>query len=141
MDMASTIPAAALPDRAVDGGGPRDGIRALVRRTEMCESARKLRDTYERVPGAPLFKREFGYYSLERWAEEGMRQDVPRAELFDFDPPGSHSLGELGWCEAGFQPRFEEKVLEVRDDRHGARAGFRGTGRVVFCRTPQRFHA
>lgn len=80
----------------------------------MTESARKLRDTYAVVPGAPLFRREFGFFSLERWKEQGMPQDVPHAELFDYDPPGSHSLGQLGWCEAAFVPAFEEKIIEDR---------------------------
>ncbi len=97
----------------------------------MSSSAKKLRDTYARVPGAPLFKREFGYYSLERWAEEGMPQDVPRRELFDFDPPGSHHMGQLGWCEAGLEPRFEEKVLEDRGDGTELVRDF--AGRSVLC--------
>jgi uroporphyrinogen decarboxylase len=54
----------------------------------MVASARKLRDAYARVPGAPLFKREFGFYCLERWKLHGMPQDVPLAALFDYDPPG-----------------------------------------------------
>ena len=93
---------------------PQDGVHAMVARDRMCDSARKLRDTYARVPGMPLFRREFGFYSLEAWAKQGMPQDVPLAELFDYDPPGKHSLGQLGWCEAAFQPIFEVKVLEDR---------------------------
>jgi uroporphyrinogen-III decarboxylase len=89
-----------------------DGIHAMVPRDKMDESARKLRDTYARVPGAPLFKREFGYYCLERWKEQGMPQDIPLAELFDYDPPGNHNLGQVGWCEAAFVPPFEEKIVE-----------------------------
>jgi uroporphyrinogen decarboxylase len=45
-----------------------------------------------------------------------MPEDVPLAELFDFDPPAKHSLGQLGWCEAGLEPVFETKVLEDRGD-------------------------
>jgi hypothetical protein len=93
-----------------------DGIRAMLPRERMAPSARKLRDAYARVPGAPLFRREFGYYCLERWKEQGMPQGVPLPELFDYDPPGNHSLGQLGWCEAGLEPRFEEKILEDRGD-------------------------
>jgi uroporphyrinogen decarboxylase len=93
-----------------------DGVHALVAREQMTEPARKLRDTYARVPGIPLFKREFGYYCLERWAEQGMPQDVPLAELFDYDPPGHYPLGQLGWCEAAFDPLFETVVLEERGD-------------------------
>jgi uroporphyrinogen decarboxylase len=93
-----------------------DGVHAMVPREQMCASARKLRDTYARTPGIPLFRREFGYYCLERWEEQGMPQDVPLGELFDYDPPGNHHLGELGWCEAAFEPAFEVKVLEERGD-------------------------
>ena len=95
---------------------PADGIRALVDRDVMTPSARKLRDTYAITPGTPLVKREFGFYSLEAWAEQGMPQDVSHAELFELEPPGSHSLGQLGWCEAGLCPVFETKVLEDRGE-------------------------
>jgi uroporphyrinogen decarboxylase len=92
----------------------RDGVHGMARREQMTPSARKLRDTYAITPGAPLFRKEFGYYCLERWAEQGMPQDVPRAELFNYDPPGDYHLGELGWCEAAFCPAYEVKVLEDR---------------------------
>ncbi len=95
---------------------PEDGIHAMVPREDMCESARKLRDTYARKPGIPLFKREFGYYCLEQWKEQGMPEDVPLHELFDYDAPGNHGLGQLGWCEAAFYPAFETKVLEDRGE-------------------------
>lgn len=95
---------------------PQDGVHALVPRERMTPSARKLRDTYAKTPGIPLFRREFGFYSLERWKEQGMPQDVPLAQLFVYDPPGHHSLGQLGWCEAAFVPKFEVKVLEDRGD-------------------------
>ena len=93
---------------------PADGVHAMAPRERMTESARKVRDTYAVVPGAPLFRKEFGFYCLERWKEQGMPQDVPREELFHYDPPGRHSLGELGWCEAAFAPTFEEKIVEDR---------------------------
>ena len=80
----------------------------------MEDAARKLRDTYAIVPGAPLFRQEFGFFCLDRWKEQGMPQDVVHAELFDYDPPGNHHLGQLGWCEAAFVPLFEEKILEDR---------------------------
>ena len=95
---------------------PEDGVHAMVPREDMRESARKLRDTYARVPGIPLFRREFGYYCLEEWKKQGMPEDVPRHELFDYDPSGNHGLGQLGWCEAAFHPAFETKVLEDRGD-------------------------
>lgn len=93
-----------------------DGIRKMLPREKMSPGARKLRDAYARVPGAPLYRREFGFYSLERWKEQGMPQDVPLAELFHFDPPGHHGLGQLGWCEAPFHPAFEEGVIETRGE-------------------------
>ncbi len=93
-----------------------DGVHGMVPREQMSEPARKLRDTYAIRPGAPFVQREFGFYCLERWAEQGMPQDVPHAELFGYDPPGKHALGGLGWCEAGFSPCFETKVLEDRGD-------------------------
>jgi hypothetical protein len=93
-----------------------DGIHALLPRDKMSAGARKLRDAYARAPGAPLFQREFGYYCLERWKEQGMPQDAPMSELFGFDPPGRHQLEELGWCEAAFDPPFDVKVLEDRGE-------------------------
>ena len=77
---------------------------------------RKLRDTYAITPGAPLVRREFGFYCLERWREQGMPADANHAELFQYDPGGSHGLGQLGWCEAAFAPAFETKIVEDRGD-------------------------
>ncbi|MHC4502416.1 MAG: uroporphyrinogen decarboxylase family protein [Planctomycetota bacterium] len=99
-------------NRAADGVP--DGVHAMVPRESMSPGARKLRDTYAITPGAPLYKREFGYYCLERWKEQGMPEDVPRAELFDYDPPGGHGLGALGWCESPFVPAYDEKIIEDR---------------------------
>ena len=93
-----------------------DGVHAMAPREQMTEGAKHLRDTYAITPGIPLIKREFGFYCLERWKEQGMPQDVPHAQLFSYDPGGSHGLGQLGWCEAGFRPAFETKVLEDRGD-------------------------
>jgi len=93
-----------------------DGVYAMVPREKMCESARKLRDVYAITPGQPLFKREFGFYCLERWKEQGMPQDVPRHQLFDYDASGHSGLGQLGWCEAAFSPAFETKIIEDRGE-------------------------
>jgi len=92
----------------------------MVPREKMTEGARKLRDTYAITPGAPLLRREFGFFSLERWKQEGMPQDVPMAELFHYDPGGNHGLGQLGWCEAAFVPAYEVKVIEDRGDHEVA---------------------
>jgi uroporphyrinogen decarboxylase len=89
-----------------------DGVHALLPRPQMCEAARKLRDTYARVPGAPLVRREFGFYCLERWREQGLPADADLAQEFHYDPPGNHHLGQLGWCEAAFVPVFEDKVIK-----------------------------
>ncbi len=95
---------------------PADGVHALVPRERMVPGARKLRDAYARTPGAPLYQREFGYYCIDRWKRDGMPADVPLAQLFQYDPPGQHRLGGLGWCEAAFIPVFEDKVIEDRGD-------------------------
>lgn len=93
-----------------------DGVHAMVPREQMSDGARKMRDFYARIPGAPFYKKEFGYYCLDRWAEQGLPQDVPFEVLFDFDEPGKHHLDQLGWCEAGLVPTFEVKVLEDRGE-------------------------
>lgn len=107
-----------------------NGVDALVGRERMAPSALKLREAYGRTPGAPLFKREFGFYCLERWKEQGMPQGVPLADLFDYDPPGNHALGQIGWCEAAFAPAFDEKVLEDRGDYEVVQDA---AGRAVLC--------
>lgn len=107
-----------------------NGVYSMVPREKQKESARKLRDTYAIVPDAPFFKREFGYYCLERWKEQGMPQDVPLEQLFDYDSPGNYALGQLGGCEAAFEPGFEEKILEDRGE-HEVVQDF--AGRKVLC--------
>ncbi|MFC1452840.1 uroporphyrinogen decarboxylase family protein [Verrucomicrobiota bacterium] len=91
-----------------------DGVHAMVPRETMAPGARKLRDVYERKPGAPFYQKEFGFYCLERWKEQGMPADAEPAELFGYDQPAIVSLGQLGWCEAAFDPCFEERVVEDR---------------------------
>ncbi len=115
---------------AVPRGRESDRIHGMVPREAMSAAARKLRDTYAITPGAPFVQREFGYYSLEQWAEQGMPQDVPRETLFGFDPPGGFVLRRLGWCEAAFQPPFEEKVLEDRGEHEVVRDAW---GRHLLC--------
>lgn len=93
-----------------------DGVHGMVPRDQMTDSARKLRDTYAMIPGIPLFRREFGYYCLERWKEQGMPGDIPLDKLFHYDPPGNFSLGQIGWCEAAFEPAYEVKIIEDRGE-------------------------
>ena len=59
-----------------------------------------------------------------------MPPDVPLAELFGYDSPGNHSLGQLGWCEAAFAPTFEEHILE---DRGECELVHDSAGRAVLC--------
>lgn len=93
---------------------PADGIHAPAPRQQMTEGTRRFRDAYNMVADAPLFRKEFWLMpgALERWAAEGMPQDVPHAELFGFDEAGSFGLGHLGWCEAAFAPCFEERPID-----------------------------
>jgi len=93
-----------------------DGIHALLSRDAMDPAAVKLRDTYARVPGAPLVQRPSWYYCLERWYEQGLPRDADLIHYFNYDPVASESMYELGWCEAAFNPLFEEKILEDRGD-------------------------
>ena len=96
-----------------------DGIHSLLPRDRMTISARILRDIYAHVPGAPFLRREFGFYSLDKWKSEGHISDTSAENLcreFLLDPPGNHRLGRIGWCEAAFSPEFEEKIIEDRGD-------------------------
>ncbi|NLF40313.1 hypothetical protein GX586_12780 [bacterium] len=93
-----------------------DGIHAMVPRERMDPAAVKLRDTYAITPGAPIVHREFGYYCLDRWYEQGLPREPNLSEIFHYDPPGWHGLWGLGWCEAGFEPRFEERIIEDRGE-------------------------
>lgn len=91
-----------------------DGVHALPPHDRMCEPARKLRGTYAITPGAPLFRREFGYYCIAEWNAQGLPANADFNAVFQYDPPGNHALGQLGWCEADFRPRFEVKIVEDR---------------------------
>ena len=93
-----------------------DGIHAMLPRESMTESARKRRDTYAITPGAPFLRREFGYFCLDEWYEQGLDRDADLAEVFHYDPLGYHALTGLGWCEAQFVPEFEEEAVEDRGE-------------------------
>jgi uroporphyrinogen decarboxylase len=107
-----------------------DGIHAMVPRDQMAPGARKLRDAYARVPGAPFYQKEFGFYCLDQWKTQGMPADVAHEKLFGYDPNGTFALRGLGWCEAGFEPAFEEKIIESRGE-HEVWQDF--AGRHVLC--------
>lgn len=93
-----------------------DGIHGMLPFDKMIPAARKYRNIYNHQPGAAIPQGEFGFYCLDKWKEQGMPQDVPMTELFGFEDFGTFNLGELGWCEAGFNPSFEEKIIEDRGD-------------------------
>jgi uroporphyrinogen decarboxylase len=103
----------------------------MLPREQMDPTARKLRDIYARKPGAPILHREFGYYCLERWYEQGLSREANLAEIFHYDPPARHILFALGWCEAGFEPAFEDKVIEDRGE-HEVVQDFAGRHVLVF---------
>ncbi len=78
---------------------------------------KRTHDFYNHVPGARIVQTEFGYYCMDRWKREGYITDkTDLYELFGHDRSGKHRLGQLGWCEASFCPKFEEKILEDRGD-------------------------
>ena len=78
---------------------------------------RKTRDFYEQKKDAPILQREFGFYSLERWIEEGHIKDLQElSNHCDFDASGTATLYGLGWCEAEFAPAFDTKILEDRGE-------------------------
>ncbi|MDR0474252.1 MAG: uroporphyrinogen decarboxylase family protein [Treponema sp.] len=82
----------------------------------MSPGAKKMRDFYACKSGASVYQLEFGFYVLDRWKQEGHispNEDWQALNaLFGYDPPGKFHFDNLGWCEAGFSPVFEEKILE-----------------------------
>ena len=91
-----------------------DGIHGLPPKEKMAPSARKIRETYAIAPNTPFLQREFGYFCLDRWYEQGLARDVSLDDYFGYDPPASYSLCQLGWVKAPFIPLFEEKIIEDR---------------------------
>jgi len=89
-----------------------NGVHGMVPYEKMVPAARKLRDNYACKPGAPFYRKEFGYYCLERWYEQGLSPEADLAREFDYDPPAKESLGQIGWCEAALAPAFETKVVK-----------------------------
>jgi len=101
-----------------------DGIHGMLPREKMTESAIKLRDIYACVPNAPLFHREFGFYSFDRWHSEGHISTKEgqwdptdyTKKLFGLDEPGNCNVGNLSWTTAAFYPEFESIVIEDRGE-------------------------
>jgi hypothetical protein len=94
-----------------------DGIMGMLPREKMSRPVQKYWDFMNMKPGAPLYLKEFGYYSLEKWQrEEGLDLNADLNKLFGFDPPAQVMLRGLGGCEAEFIPQFDVEVLEDRGD-------------------------
>lgn len=91
-----------------------DGIHSMVEYDKMPRGAQKYRDFQNQKPGAAFYQQEFGYFTLERWYKEGLSREADLNEVFGFDRDGYHYIGGLGWCEAGFEPMFDVKILEDR---------------------------
>ncbi len=82
---------------------------------KMHPSAKKLRDFYAIKSGAPVIMDDFGWFTLDRWIKKGyIKSEQDLKDMLEFDPPGSFSLQNLGWCQAPFYPYYEEKLLEDR---------------------------
>lgn len=93
-----------------------DGIHEMTATGKMTDGARRLRKTYAITPGAPLYRKEFGYYCLDEWYDQGLDRNADLDEVFDYDGPGCFRLAGLGSTTADFRPPFEEKVIEDRGD-------------------------
>ncbi len=106
--------------KASDARDPRrpstSGFHRLPPRDQMPLPVRKWRDTYDLKPNIGFYQKEFGFFTMETWKTQGMPTDVPLETLFGFDAPATVSFSGLGWCEAAFEPAFEEKVLEDRGE-------------------------
>lgn len=88
----------------------------------MNKGIQKLRDFYSMKPDASIYQCEFGFFSLDRWKKEGYLSEQSNLnELFGYDEPGFHNLGDLGWCEAAFSPAFEQELLEDRGEHEVVR--------------------
>lgn len=87
-------------------------------------SAKKMQDFYDLTPGAPIYLKEFCYYTKDTWIADGILEpddgtfdyDIYLRRKFGFDEKVIHTLTGLGGCEAGLFPMFGEKVLEDRGE-------------------------
>jgi len=76
--------------------------------------AKKLRTTYDITPNAPFYQKEFGFYCLDTWKDQGMTDETWKK--FGYDGWASQSLGGNGWCEMEFHPCFDTVVIEDRGE-------------------------
>jgi len=89
----------------------------MVEREKMTPGVQKMRDFYEMKKGAPVYREEFGFFTLDRWHAEGsLSENEGLNKLFGYDESGKFFLGRLGWCESEFSPIFKEEVLEDRGE-------------------------
>ena len=83
----------------------KDGIYEMLPREQMAPAVRKYWDFMERKPGAAIYQKEFGFYSLEKWQrEEGLEPNADLGRLFGFDEPALVTLCGMDGCEAPFLP-------------------------------------
>lgn len=97
---------------------------------QMAPHIQRLWDAYRVVPGAAFYRKEFGFYSREAWAAQGLPEGTDFAARFGFDPPARYDLAGLGWCEAALVPEFEPAVLE---DRGAHEVVLDRVGRKLLC--------
>lgn len=96
----------------------------IPRYEDMSPSAKKIRDFYAITSDAPIYQKEFGFYVLEDWIQQGYLKprdqvedyDAYLRDVFGYDEPAVFDLFGLGWTSAGFFPEFEVKVLEDRGE-------------------------
>ena len=82
-----------------------ENLYSLVDYKKMSPSAKKIRDFYAIRPDAPIYQKEFGYYVLDRWIEEGYLKprhqvedyDKYLREVFGYDEPAIDQVYGLGW--------------------------------------------
>ena len=102
----------------------RKRIALQIEWDDMNNNIKKMNDFYALKPNSKIMLREFCFFSLDKWTEQGYLKPWNEAEdydkylqeLFGFDEPAVHDICNLGWCEAGFSPCFEEKVIESTDE-------------------------
>ena len=86
------------------------------------DAIEKYRAFYARKPCSPLFMKEFGFFTLDKWKKQGYIDDnTDLNELFGFDKSPEYIFEGLGWCEAAFEPFFEEKTTEDLGDKEVVR--------------------
>ncbi len=115
-----------------------DGINGVIPYERLSKPVQKMRDFYAMKPDAPIYQREFGYYVLDRWIDEGHLEPQENKEDYDkylrqvfrYDEPAFCRVYGLGFCEAGFFPSYDVEILEDRGEYELVRDF---AGRSVLC--------